>query len=206
MVVVHCDRRYRIHMSSRSSPVQLIEPVRHGDERGWFAETYNRRTFLDNGIDSIFVQDNHSLSVSCYTLRGLHFQTPPYAQDKLVRCIKGKILDVAVDVRANSPSYGSWVSAVLSADRGNQLFVPVGFAHGFLTLEPNCEVVYKCSEFYAPGHDNGVAWDDPEIGIEWGIPSGHMPELSKKDKRLPSLANFESPFKYDGRPLQQLTQ
>lgn len=184
------------------NPVHLIHPRRHGDTRGWFTETYNRETFAARGIDATFVQDNHSLSAPTFTLRGLHFQTPPRAQDKLVRCIRGRIYDVAVDVRKGSPTYGRWVGAELSAENGDQLFIPVGFAHGFLTLAPDCEVVYKCSDTYAPDHDGGIAWDS--VGINWPLPLGTGPELSDKDRRQPSLANFDSPFAYDGRPLEPL--
>lgn len=185
-----------------TSPVQLIHPRRHGDARGWFTETYNRETFAARGIDVAFVQDNHSLSAPAFTLRGLHFQTPPRGQDKLVRCIRGRIFDVAVDVRKGSPTYGRWVGAELSAENGDQLFVPVGFAHGFVTLEHDCEVVYKCSDIYAPDHDGGIAWDS--VGIDWPLPAGAMPELSPKDTRQPTLADFDSPFAYDGRPLEPL--
>lgn len=191
-------------MISAASPVRLIIPHRHGDERGWFTETYNRVTFERLGVTCTFAQDNHSLSAPIYTLRGLHFQTPPRGQDKLVRCIRGRIFDVAVDVRKGSPTFARWVGAELSADNGHQLFVPIGFAHGFVTLEPNCEVAYKCSDTYAPEHDGGVRWDDPKIGIEWPIPVDITPELSAKDKVQPLLADFDSPFSYDGRPLQPL--
>ena len=185
-----------------SSPVQLIEPKRFGDARGWFTEVYNQRAFADRGIDCRFVQDNHSLSVPAFTLRGLHFQTPPHGQDKLVRCIRGRIYDVAVDLRAGSPTYGDWVGAELSAENGHQLFVPIGFAHAFLTLEPDCEVTYKVSDLYAPDCDGGIAWDS--VGIDWPLPAGVTPELSVKDAALPSVADFQSPFAYDGRPLAPL--
>jgi dTDP-4-dehydrorhamnose 3,5-epimerase len=185
-----------------TSPVQLIHPRRYGDARGWFTETYNRDTFLALGIEVSFVQDNHSLSAPAFTLRGLHFQTLPRAQDKLVRCIKGRIFDVAVDIRAKSPTYGQWVGAELSAENGYQLFVPVGFAHGFLTLEADCEVTYKCSDTYAPEHDGGIRWDS--AGIDWPLPLGTTPELSAKDVVQPLLADFDSPFPYDGRPLAPL--
>ena len=183
-------------------PVQLIEPKRHGDARGWFTETYNRDTLAARGIDCVFLQDNHSLSVPAFTLRGLHFQSPPRAQDKLVRCIRGRILDVAVDLRKDSPTYGQSVTAELTADNGHQLFVPIGFAHGFLTLEADCEVVYKCSDTYAPEADGGIAWDS--AGIDWPLPTGVTPELSAKDQKLPTLADFASPFAYDGCPLKPL--
>lgn len=186
------------------NPVQLIAPRRFGDARGWFTEVYSQPTFAARGIACTFVQDNHSLSASAFTLRGLHFQTPPRGQDKLVRCVRGRIFDVAVDVRAGSPTFGQWVGAELSAENGHQLFVPVGFAHGFLTLEPECEVVYKCSDTYAPDQDGGIAWDDPDIAIDWPLPAGALPELSAKDGRQPRLADFASPFPYDGRPLTPL--
>jgi dTDP-4-dehydrorhamnose 3,5-epimerase len=182
-----------------TNPVQLIEPKRFGDARGWFTEVYSVPAFATRGIDQTFVQDNHSLSVPAFTLRGLHFQTPPAGQDKLVRCVRGRIYDVAVDVRAGSPTYGQWVGAELTAENGHQLFIPVGFAHAFLTLEPDCEVSYKCSALYAPANDGGIAWNS--VGIDWPMPSGTAPELSAKDAALPALADFQSPFEYDGRPL-----
>jgi dTDP-4-dehydrorhamnose 3,5-epimerase len=193
-------------MNSDTSPVRLIEPKRFGDARGWFTETYSERAYDALGISCRFVQDNHSYSAPAFTLRGLHFQTPPFGQDKLVRCIRGRIFDVAVDVRQNSPTYGQWVSAELSAENGRQLFVPVGFLHGFLTLEPDCEVTYKVSAPYAPANDGGIAWDDPDMGIEWPLPAGAVPELSGKDAVQPRLADWTSPFDYDGRPLTPLEQ
>jgi dTDP-4-dehydrorhamnose 3,5-epimerase len=135
------------------------------------------------------------------TLRGIHFQTPPHAQAKLVRCLKGRIWDVAVDLRAGSPSYGRWVAAELSAAGGEQLYIPAGFGHGFLTLEPETEVAYKVDAFYAPECDGGIAWDDPDLAIPWPL-CGAAPELSDKDARLSPLKDFVSPFAYDGRPLQ----
>ncbi|MDD1453022.1 dTDP-4-dehydrorhamnose 3,5-epimerase [Sphingomonas sp. H160509] len=188
-------------------PVQLIRPRRFGDARGWFTEVHSEPAFAKLGITCRFVQDNHSLSVPAFTLRGLHFQTPPRGQDKLVRCIRGRIWDVAVDVRKGSPTYGRWVSAELSAENGHQLFIPIGFAHGFLTLEPDCEVTYKCSDTYAPDCDGGIRWDDPAFstgGIDWPMPPGTVPELSAKDAVQPLLADFDSPFPYDGRPLGPL--
>ena len=188
-----------------SNPVQLIRPRRHGDARGWFTEVYSVPAFADLGITCVFVQDNHSLSGPVHTLRGLHFQTPPRGQDKLVRCIRGRIFDVAVDVRRDSPTFGRWVGAELSAENGHQMFVPIGFAHGFLTLEPDCEVTYKCSDTYAPDRDGGVRWDDPAIGVDWPLPSAAAPELSCKDAVQPPLAEFDSPFAYDGHPLRPLS-
>ncbi len=192
------------HMQQSTSPVRLIQPRRFGDARGWFTEVYSEPAFAALGIPCRFVQDNHSLSVPEHTLRGLHFQTPNRGQDKLVRCIRGRIFDVAVDVRKGSPTYGHWVGAELSAENGHQLFIPIGFAHGFLTLEPNCEVSYKCSDTYAPDHDGGIRWDDPAIGINWPMPEGIVPELSAKDAVQPLLADFDSPFAYDGHPLLPL--
>jgi len=186
------------------SPVQRIIPRRFGDARGWFTEVYSEPAFAKLGIECRFVQDNHSLSVPKFTLRGMHFQTPPHGQDKLVRCVRGSIFDIAVDVRKDSPTFGKWVGAELSAENGHQLFVPIGFAHAFLTLEDNCEVSYKCSDVYAPDCDGGIRWDDPAIGIEWPMPAGTAPELSAKDAILPLLADFDSPFSYDGRPLTPL--
>lgn len=182
----------------------MIEPRRFGDERGWFTEVYNEQSFADRGIVERFVQDNHSLSVPVGTVRGLHFQTPPHGQAKLVRCIRGRIFDVAVDVRRGSPTWGKWVGAELSAENGRQLFVPVGFAHAFMTLEPNTEVTYKVSGLYSPANDGGIRWDDPAVGIDWPTPAGVTPVLSPKDARLPLLADFDSPFAYDGQPLSPL--
>ena len=195
---------YRPRMTANATAVRLIEAKRHEDARGWFAEIYSEATFSPLGISCRFVQDNHSLSRSRYTLRGLHFQKPPHAQDKLVRCIRGRIFDVAVDIRAGSPTYGNWVSAELSAENGRQLFLPVGFAHAFLTLEPDTEVSYKVSHGYAPGSEEGLHWHDPMIAIRWPLPSGTAPELSPKYAELPQLADFTSPFPYDGVPLAAL--
>lgn len=167
-------------------------------------ETYNQRALAEAGFDRPFVQDNLSLSRPTGTLRGLHFQSPPRGQDKLVRCARGRILDVAVDLRRGSPTYGKWVGAELSADNGCQLLIPVGFGHGFVSLEPDCEVAYKCTDFYAPECDGGVRWDDPEIGIDWPLPGGGAPVLSDKDRVQPLLSDFDSPFDYDGRPLLPL--
>lgn len=191
-------------MNDTVPKVQLIRPRRHEDTRGWFTETYNKDYFQNLGINCTFVQDNHSLSRSVFTLRGLHFQQPPRGQSKLVRCIRGRVFDVAVDVRKGSPTFAKWVGAELSSENGHQLFVPVGFAHGFLTLEEGCEVVYKCSDTYAPEHDNGIRWDDPSIGIDWPISSGAKLKVSQKDATLPLMCDFESPFLYDGNPLRPL--
>lgn len=166
--------------------VKLIVPPKFGDERGFFSETYNQQRFLDHGIDMTFVQDNHSLSADVGVLRGLHFQKPPFAQDKLVRVLKGRILDVAVDLRRNSPTFGQHVSAELSAENWTQILVPIGFAHGFVTLEPNTEVTYKVSAPYAPDHEDGIMWNDPDLGIDWPIDENQV-QLSAKDKVLPGF-------------------
>ena len=182
--------------------VTIIKPTRFGDNRGWLTVVYSAPTFEELGITSAFVQENHSLSVAAFTLRGLHFQTPPHGQAKLVRCIRGRVWDVAVDVRRGSPTYGQWIGTELSAENGYQVFIPIGFAHGFVTLEPDCEVTYKCSDTYAPEADGGIRWDS--VGIDWPIPAGVTPELSPKDRIQPTLAEFDSPFPYDGRPLAPL--
>ena len=172
--------------------LKLVTPNRHGDHRGFFAETYSRRKYAALGVDVEFVQDNHSVSKEVGTLRGLHFQAPPCAQAKLVRCGHGGIFDVAVDIRRGSPTFGKWESYELTAENGNQVYVPVGFAHGFVTLEPDSEIVYKCSDYYAPETEGSVLWSDPAIGIKW--PSFRDRILSDKDASAPLLANFESPF------------
>jgi dTDP-4-dehydrorhamnose 3,5-epimerase len=175
-----------------SGPV-LITPRRFGDARGWFSETWNKQSLADANLAwPDFVQDNHSFSAPRHTLRGLHYQRPPHAQDKLVRCSRGVILDVAVDVRKGSPSYGQHVAVELSADTGAQLYVPKGFLHGFLTLTEDCEVQYKCTDIYAPDYDGCVLWDS--VGIDWGTQS---PILSDKDARAPGFAQFETPFIYE---------
>jgi len=182
---------------------QRIVPVRHGDARGWFTESYSRRRLAELGIADDFVQDNHSFSAARGTLRGLHFQTPPHGQAKIVRCLAGAIWDAAVDLRAGSPTYGKWVGCELTAAGGEQLYVPIGFAHGFITLTDNVEVAYKTSDYYAPDCDGGVAWDDPDIALAWPL-EGLEPMLSDKDRKLPRLADFASPFAYDGIPMAEL--
>ena len=168
----------------------LITPRRFGDRRGYFGETYSRRRYADLGVGEEFVQDNHSLSCAVGTLRGLHFQSPPNSQAKLVRCGSGAIFDVAVDIRRGSPSYGDWTGHILTAENGHQLFIPVGFAHGFVTLEPRSEIVYKCTNYYAPETEGAVHWDS--CGIDW--PLSECPVLSDKDAIAPALVDFESPF------------
>ena len=177
--------------------VVMLTPRRFGDARGFFSEVYNRDAYAGLGIDVEFVQDNHSLSREVGVVRGLHFQSPPHAQAKLVRVGAGRVLDVAVDIRRGSPTYGRWVGVELSADAGNQLYIPVGFLHGFAVLEPNSELLYKCSDFYAPDCDGAVRFDDPDIGIDWGIdPKAAI--LSDKDAKAPLLKDFVSPFVYEG--------
>ncbi|TKT77658.1 dTDP-4-dehydrorhamnose 3,5-epimerase [Aquamicrobium sp. LC103] len=167
-----------------------ITPRKFGDDRGFFSETYNREKFVAAGIELDFVQDNHSYSAARGVLRGLHYQLPPKAQDKLVRVVRGSILDVAVDIRRGSPTFGRWVSLVISAEKWNQILVPAGFAHGFITLEPDTEVIYKVTELYSPEHDRSIRFDDPEIGIEWPIPADEI-QLSEKDRAAPFLAAAE---------------
>lgn len=187
-----------------SPPVTLLRPRRFADERGWFSETYSERREADHGITTRFVQDNQSFSAAKGTIRGLHFQRPPHAQAKLVRCLRGAIMDYAVDLRRGSPTYGHHVAAQLTAGGGEQLFVPIGFAHGFITLEPDVEVAYKVSDRYAPECEDGIIWNDPTIAIDWPL-DGSMPALSQKDLTLPRLADLTSPFEYDGRPLLPLS-
>ena len=175
--------------------VILVTPKRFGDARGYFRETYKFQPYKDNGIGVTFVQDNHSYSRDRGILRGLHFQTPPNAQDKLVFCTRGRILDVAVDIRAGSPTYGKHVAVELSAENGQQLFVPKGFAHAFLTLDTDCEVQYKCSDVYSPECDAGLAWDDPDLGIAWPVALNDI-ITSDKDKLHPRLKDLPDHFIY----------
>ncbi len=176
--------------------VKLIVPRRFGDNRGFFAETYSARRYAEAGIGDEFVQDNHSVSSRRGTVRGLHFQAPPHAQAKLVRCGRGRFLDVAVDIRKGSPHYGRWVSAELTEENGHQLYVPKGFLHGFVTLEERTEIVYKCSDYYDAAADGAVRFDDPAIGIDWGIDVSAA-ELSARDAAAPLLADLDNPFRYE---------
>lgn len=186
-------------------PPVVITPRRFTDERGWFSETYSARKLSELGIEDAFCQDNQSLSLGSGTLRGLHFQAPPFAQAKLVRCLAGRIFDVAVDIRRGSPTFGNWVGTMLSAEDGRQLYVPVGFAHAFLTLEPNCAVAYKVSAFYSAECEGGIIWNDPAVGVDWPLDSPG-PLLSAKDARLPTLSELDVDFTYDGEPLSALRE
>ena len=176
--------------------VKLVRPTKHEDGRGFFSETYSGPALAEAGIDIAFVQDNHALSAERTTVRGLHFQIPPYAQYKLVRVSRGSIFDVAVDIRAGSPTFGQHVSAVISAENWSQILIPPGFAHGLVTLEPSTEVIYKVSEVYSPEHDKGLLWNDEALGIAWPL-AGAEAILSEKDKRLPKLADLPAYFRYE---------
>lgn len=173
--------------------VKIITPAKFGDRRGFFSEVYSRRSYVEAGVDLDFVQDNHALSASVGTVRGLHFQSPPFAQHKLVRVARGCILDVAVDLRRSSPSFGMHVVTELSAENWRQLLVPIGFAHGYVVLEPDTEVLYKVTEYYAPKYDCGLAWDDPALCINWEIASDRA-ILSDKDRKHPRLADLPTFF------------
>jgi len=178
--------------------VMELVPKRFGDDRGYFCEIYNKQRFAEaTGAAIDFVQTNQSLSADKATLRGLHFQTPPLAQTKLVWAVRGAVFDVAVDIRHGSPTYGKWASVLLSAERGNQILVPAGFAHGFLTLEPDTIVQYQVDNPYAPAHDRGIRWDDPWIAVSWPL-AGAVPTLSKRDAVFPRLNEIETPFRFAG--------
>ena len=170
--------------STAIEAVKIVTPKSFADSRGVFCETYNRNRFFEHGIALEFIQDNHASSVEAGTIRGLHFQSPPAAQDKLIRVLRGSILDVAVDLRRSSPTYGKWTAEKLSATDGRQLLVPVGFAHGFCTLEPDTHVLYKVTAYYSPANDLGIAWDDPDLAIDWPVQPGKA-ILSEKDTRHP---------------------
>lgn len=187
-------------LSTPLSGVYEITSKRFGDHRGFFSESYNAQVFEKQGINIPFVQDNHSLSATKGTIRGLHFQSPPHAQAKLVRCGRGALFDVAVDIRKGSPTYGRWYGTELSFENGKQLLIPAGFLHGFLTLVDDTEIVYKCSDFYAPDCDGAVVWNDPDIAISWPE-TGVAPVLSAKDEAAQMLKNFDSPFTFEGSPV-----
>lgn len=172
--------------------VLLIKPARFGDARGFFSETWNRKRLSDIGIEADFVQDNHSMSAETGTLRGLHYQSPPHAQGKLVRCGRGTLLDVVVDARRGSPTYGRWIAEELSYDNGAQLWIPAGLLHGFVTREPMTEIIYKCTAYYAPEADGAVHWNS--CGVDWGLTRD--PILSEKDRVAPRWEDFDSPFEW----------
>ncbi|KAA8996601.1 dTDP-4-dehydrorhamnose 3,5-epimerase [Paenibacillus spiritus] len=174
--------------------VLVVEPAVFGDHRGWFMETYSEAQFKEQGLNLTFVQDNQSYSAVKGTLRGLHFQLEPKAQTKLVRCTRGSIYDVAVDIRQGSPTYGKWFGIELTAENKKQLLIPKGFAHGFMTLTEDVEVQYKCDELYAPDCDGGIRWNDPDIGVEW--PLEITPVLSPKDETAPLLKDANLNFLY----------
>lgn len=174
--------------------VKLILPRIHRDDRGFFSETYNKASLAALGMNLEFVQDNHSLSAERGVVRGLHFQIPPFAQHKLVRVIRGSVFDVAVDIRQGSPTYGKHVARVISAADWNQFLIPVGFAHGFCTLETNTEVLYKVTNYYSPEHDRGLLWNDPDLGIAWPIVAAEA-ILSDKDRALPRFSELPVYFK-----------
>ena len=176
--------------------VLIVTPKRFPDSRRFFIAIWNRRQMAEHGLDHDWVQDNHSMSHQLGTLRGLHFQSPPHAQTKLVRCGRGTLFDVAVDIRKGSPTYGEWVGVELSYDNGRQLFIPAGFLHGFVTRSTDTEIIYKCSDYYTPECDGAVCYDCPEIGIDWGL-GDTAPALSDKDAAAQSLAGFDSPFTYE---------
>ena len=174
--------------------VLLITPTRHGDARGWFSETFRASALVEAGFaGGAFVQDNHARSQGRGVLRGLHFQKPPHAQDKLVRCIRGAILDVAVDIRRGSPTFGQWVGAELSAENGRQMLVPKGFAHGYCTLSDDCEVIYKVTDYYAPQAEGVLRWNDPALAIDWTMPAGEI-TTNARDAAAPLLAELDTPF------------
>jgi dTDP-4-dehydrorhamnose 3,5-epimerase len=179
------------------SEIVEVVPNRHGDHRGYFSEVWKASDFAAHGIEVAFVQDNQSFSVHAGVLRGLHYQIPPFEQAKLVRVVRGSIFDVVVDIRYGSPTFGDWLGVGVSAEKWNQIYVPAGFAHGFLTLEPNCEVIYKVSAPYAPQHERGIRFDDPDIAIKWPL-AGLSPILSDKDLAAPTLAKAEPAFSFKG--------
>lgn len=185
-----------MHVEALAIPdVKRFTPRVFRDERGLFAETYSQRALAEADVHAMFVQDNHSLSSAKGVVRGLHFQKPPHPQGKLVRVVRGAIFDVAVDIRQGSPSFGRHVSSVLSAENWAQLWVPAGFAHGFCTLEPQTEVLYKVTDYYAPQSDSGIAWDDPALGIAWPVRAEEA-ILSEKDRKLARLGDLEPVFQF----------
>jgi dTDP-4-dehydrorhamnose 3,5-epimerase len=183
-------------ISSHLSDVKLLRPQRHVDNRGFFSEAYSKRAYAEIGVTNEFLQDNHSLSRRKGVVRGLHFQTPPFAQAKLVRVLRGSIFDVVVDIRANSPTYSRHIATVLSAEDWNQIFIPAGFAHGFCTLLPDTEILYKVDSYYSPAHDRGIRWNDPALDIAWPVAEQEA-ELSDKDRKLPLFREIADSFTYE---------
>jgi dTDP-4-dehydrorhamnose 3,5-epimerase len=169
--------------------VKVLVPKKFGDHRGFFSEVYSDTLLAGLGVEARFVQDNHSLSAEKGVVRGLHYQLPPMAQDKLIRVVRGAIIDVAVDIRRGSPTFGRHVACLLSAENWKQMFVPAGFAHGFATLEPNTEVLYKVTNYYSPSHERGIRWNDPKLGINWHVPETDA-VLSERDRKHPMLAEM----------------
>jgi dTDP-4-dehydrorhamnose 3,5-epimerase len=182
----------------RIPEVLSLSPTKHGDGRGFFSEVYRYDALAGYGVNAHFVQDNHVLSAARGVLRGLHFQLEPNAQGKLIRCTSGAILDVAVDIRRGSPTFGRHVAVELSADNWRQVWAPRGFAHGYVTLEPDCEVIYKVTSYYDPASERGLAWDDPALGIDWRLPVDQL-TISPRDRANPILADLEPTFRYSGR-------
>jgi dTDP-4-dehydrorhamnose 3,5-epimerase len=176
--------------------VKLLKPVRHSDQRGFFSEVFKESELRQHGVDVHFVQDNHSLSASKWVVRGLHFQIPPFAQAKLLRVMSGSIFDVAVDIRWGSPSFGQHIAVTLSAAEWNQIFIPEGFAHGYCTLEPDTQVIYKVNSYYSAEHDRGLAWNDPNLGIAWPLTAGEA-ILSDRDRKHPLLDDLPRYFRYE---------
>jgi dTDP-4-dehydrorhamnose 3,5-epimerase len=200
-MLLHHGVRLAAFMQFETGDIQglvILTPRRFGDDRGWFTESWSARRMAEAGFEFDFCQDNHSLSRDPGTLRGLHFQRPPFAQTKLVRCTAGRIFDVAVDARVDSPTYGQWQGVALSARNGRQLLVPRGCLHGFLTLEPKTEVQYKVDAPYAAYAEGEIAWDDPDLGIDWplAVVGVDAPSLSAKDATATRFADFISPFEY----------
>lgn len=183
--------------------VRLLKTVRFNDSRGWFCESWSDKRLDELGSDTSFCQDNHSLSRSKGTLRGIHFQRLPHAQAKLVRCTRGRIWDVAVDLRPDSPTFKKWVGVELSEDNGYQLFIPQGYGHAFLTLEDNCEVMYKVDNYYSPESDAGIIWNDKDIAINWPDVGGDL-FISEKDNKLPDIKDISLEFPFDGNPLMPI--
>jgi dTDP-4-dehydrorhamnose 3,5-epimerase len=195
----HRDREMEVTSHSLLRSVKLITPKRYADHRGFFSETWREEAVREGGLPVHFVQDNHSLSRDAGTVRGLHFQIGETAQRKLVRCIRGSILDVVVDVRHGSPTFGRHAAVVLSEENWCQLFIPTGFAHGYCTLQPDTEVLYKVSSYYDPKAERGLAWDDPKLKIEWPV-TGESAIMTARDRRFPTLAELPEFFRYTGHP------